>query len=107
MKRMLSIILLAASCFFLLVSIVFCFYGVYDINRTLNELANNPSASGIDYMGVGWGYGICLFIASTLGLILSGISKKLLQQKTLQHITIAAMVVFSLLLITSIFLFYM
>ena len=107
MKRMLSIILLAASCLILIVSIAFCCYGVYDINRTLNELANNPSASGIDYFGVGWGYGICLFAASTLGLILSGISKKLLQQRILQYISIAAMVIFALLLITSFFLFYM
>jgi len=81
MKRTLSIILLIVSCLVLIVSIVFCVYSIVDINRILNKLANDPSASGIDYFGVGWEYGICLFTASFLCLILSGISKKLLQQK--------------------------
>ena len=107
MKRTLSIILLTVSCLILIASIIFCFYSVYDINRTLNELANNSSASGIDYMGVGWGYGICLFITSTLGLILMGISKKRLQKRILQHISVAAMILFAFLVITSFVLFYM
>jgi hypothetical protein len=80
---------------------------VVDINRILNELVNNPSASGIDYFGIGWGYGICLFTVSVLGFILSAISKKLLQQKSLGYVCIIAMVIFALLLITSIFFFYM
>ncbi|MBR3978939.1 MAG: hypothetical protein IKJ94_04880 [Oscillospiraceae bacterium] len=107
MKRILSMILLVASCLVLIVSIIFCVYSIADINRILNELANDPSASGIDYFGIGWGYGICLFAVSVLGFILSWISKKLLQQKILRYITIAAMAVFALLFIISIFTFCM
>ncbi len=107
MKKTLSVILLVVSCLVLVVSIAFCIYSVVDINRSLNELANNPSASGIDYLGIGWGYGICLFTVSVLGFILSAVSKKLLQQKSLRYVCIIAMVIFALLLITSIFLFYM
>ena len=107
MKRILSMILLVASCLVLIVSIGFCVYSIVDINRISNELANDLSASGMDYFGIGWGYGICLFTISVLGLLLSGLSKKLLQQKTLRYLTIVAMGVFALLLITAIFLFYM
>lgn len=106
MKRILSIILFVVSCLNLVFSIVFCIYSVVGINRILNELANNPSASGIDYLGLGWGYGICLFAASAFGFILSMISKKLWQQKSMRYICITQMVVFTLLLIASIFLFY-
>ena len=107
MKRILSMILLVISCLILVVSIVFCIYSVVDINRIYNELANDPSASGIDYFGIGWGYGICLFAVSILGLIISAISKKMLQQKALGYVCIVAMVVFAFLIITSIFLFCM
>ncbi|MBR5322573.1 MAG: hypothetical protein IKU48_03410 [Clostridia bacterium] len=106
MKRKLSMILFVISCLVLITSIVFCVCSIVDINHILNKLANDPSASGIDYLGIGWGYGIGLFAVSVLGLILSMISKKLLQQKTLRYICIIAMVVFALLLITSVFLFY-
>ena len=107
MKRLLSMILFVVLCLILIVSIVFCVYSVIDINRILNELANDPSSSGIDNFGIGWGYGICLLAVSVLGFILSGISKKLLQQKALGYVTIIAMAVFALLFLTSIFLFYM
>ena len=106
MKRTLSIILLTLSCLVLIVAIAFCIYSFYDINLVLNELSNTPGTSGIDYMGIGWGYGLVLFATSALGLILSVISKKLLHQKTLQCLTIVAMIIFALLLITSLFLFY-
>lgn len=107
MKRILAMILFVVSCLVLIASIAFFVYGVVDINRILNELSNNPSASGIDYLGIGWVYGIGLFVVSILGLIMSGISKKMLQKKILQYASIVEMVAFSLLLVTSIFLFCM
>lgn len=107
MKRILAMILFVVSCLVLIASIAFFVYGVVDINRILNELSNNPSASGIDYLGIGWAYGIGLFVVSILGLIMSGISKKMLQKKILQYASIVEMVAFSLLLVTSIFLFCM
>ena len=107
MKRTLSIILFTLSCLVLIVAIAFCIYSIYDINRVLNELANTPGASGIDYMGIGWGYGLALFATSAFGLILSVISKKILHKKELEYLTIVAMIIFALLLTTSLFLFYM
>ena len=107
MKRILAMILFVVSCLVLIASIAFFVYGVVDMNRILNELSNNPSASGIDYLGIGWAYGIGLFVVSILGLIMSGISKKMLQKKILQYASIVEMVAFSLLLVTSIFLFCM
>lgn len=106
MKRTRSLVLFIISSLILLVSIFFCIYGVVDIIRTQNELANAPSASGIDYWGIGWGYGISLFAISVLGLILSWISRKLLQQKILRTISVIAIAVFVFLIIASLFMFY-
>lgn len=106
MDKKSPIILLMVSCSVLIISIAFCVYSLIDIHRILNELASNPGASGIDYWGLGWGYGICLFGISTLGLILSIVSIRCLEQKKLQYIAIAAMVVFILLLMVSLILFY-
>ena len=106
-KKILSITLLIISSLVLAVSVVFCVYSVIDINSILNKLANDPSASGIDYFGVGWVYGICLLALSVFGLFLSIISKKILHRKVLQYFSVIEIIVFMLLLITSIFLFYM
>lgn len=106
MKKTISTILLTLSFLIVALSIACCIYGIYDINRTLDSLANNPSASGIDYLGIGWGYGIVLFALSALGLILSSVNVKLLQQKALRYMSVAEIVVSALLMITSFFLFY-
>lgn len=106
MKSIPAMILLIVSCLVLIASIVFCVCSIIDINRILNELANDPSASGMDYFGIGMGHGIILFSTSALGLILSGISKKLQQTKALQNVSLAAIIIFSLLAIAAIFLFY-
>jgi len=61
----------------------------------------------MDYFGIGWGYGIGLFTLSVFGLIFAGISMHGLRQKFLRWVTVIAILIFVLLLITSIFLFYM
>ncbi|MBO5324431.1 MAG: hypothetical protein J6A88_10135 [Oscillospiraceae bacterium] len=106
MKRTISIIVFTLSCFLLLLSIFLGIYGFYDLNRTLEELANTPGTSGIDYWGVGWGYGICLFVPSVLGLVLSIVSKILQQQKALQYISVCMIFLFVWLTIASICLFF-
>jgi hypothetical protein len=106
MKRKLSIVPLIIACLVLTGSIVYCFYGIDAINRTLNALSNDPTASGIDYFGIGWGYGISLFALSVLGLILSRISAKQLRQSRLRYASIAVTAAFALLLAASIYLFY-
>lgn len=107
MKRAAPIILLSASCLVLLGSVVFCIHSICDISRTLHDLANDPNASGIDYFGIGWGAGICLFALSVLGLTLSGLSWKLLRQSALRYVSVATAVVYALLFAASLFLFFM
>lgn len=107
MKRTFSFILPVISYLVLLFSIVFCIYSIVDINRLLNDLANDPGASGIDYFGIGWGYGVILFACSVFGFILSCINRKLLQQKALRSVSVIGMILFALLFIVSLCLFYM
>ena len=76
MKK-LSAVLFAALCIILVISLCICIYGVWDIICAAGDLANDPSASGIDYMGLGWGTAIALMVSSALGLILSCISRKM------------------------------
>ena len=105
MKQLMSKILFIIMSVILIVSVLFCVYSIYGIYCTMEELANDSSASGVEYLGIGWGYNICLFATSTLGLILSIISRKLQQQRILQNISVVAIVIFSLLIVASIFLF--
>lgn len=106
MKRTLSIVLLIASCLALIGSAIFCIDSICQINRTLHDLANDPSAGGIDYFGVGWSAGVCLFALSVLGLVLSEIAMKQLRQGVLRSVSLAVTVGFALLTLASIFLFY-
>ncbi len=105
-KRVISTIIFVVSCVLLIGSLAFCVYSIVDVNCTLNELDNTHGVSAADYFGIGWAYGICLFGASTFGLILSMICKKILKQKVLQYILIVSICIFVLLLVISIVLFY-
>ena len=71
MKKVTSTILLVLSLLFVVLSVAGTFYAIYDIDRISNDLAHNPSTSEIDFMGIGWGYGIVLFVLSAIGLILT------------------------------------
>ena len=106
MKKVLPIILLVAMILCFITSLCFCIYSFYDLNRVLAELANNPSASGIDYLGLGWGYGICLFGISITGLIVSTINKKVQQIQVLKNISLGAIFVFAIFIVLSVVLFY-
>jgi hypothetical protein len=106
MKRVLSIVLLVAMSLLFIASLCFCIYSFYDLNRVLAELTNDPSASGIDYFGLGWGYGIGLFAISIIGLIVSTINKKVQQIQVLKNISLGAIFVFALFIVLSVLLFY-
>ena len=106
MKKALSIVLFVAMSLLFIASLCFCLYSFYDINRVLAEFANDPSASGIDYFGLGWGYGICLFAISIIGLLVSTINKKVQQKQVLKNISLGAIFVFVLFMVLSVLLFY-
>lgn len=106
MKKVTSTILFVLSLLFVVLSVAGTIYAIYDIDRISNDLANDPSASGIDFMGIGWGYGIVLFTLSVLGLMLSAVNIKLLAKKALRYIAIAEVAVSAVLIIISVFVFY-
>ena len=105
MKK-LSAVLFAALCIILVISLCICIYGVWDIICAAGDLANDPSASGIDYMGLGWGTAIALMVSSALGLILSCISRKMQRDKRLRSVSLTSIVIFALLIVVSVLLFY-
>ena len=105
MKRVLSIVLLVAMGLLFIASLCFCIYSFYDLNRVLAELANDPSASGIDYFGLGWGYGIYLFAISITGLIVSIINKRVQQIQVVKNISLCAIFAFVLFIVLSVLLF--
>ena len=106
MKKTTSTILLVLSLLFVVLSVVGTIYAIYDIERITNDLANDTSASGIDFMGIGWGYGIILFVLSIFGLILSAVNIKQLSKKVLRYTAVAEIAVSAVLIIVSIFIFY-
>ncbi len=57
-------------------------------------------------MGIGWGYGIPLFVLSIFGLILSAVNMKLLSKKVLRYTAVAEAAVSAVLIIVSVFIFY-
>ena len=69
MKRILPFVVM---CLHLIATLIFCVYSFFDIARYLQR----PGLSGVDMLGLGWGYGICLFSLAVLGIILSHISEK-------------------------------
>lgn len=106
MKNTISIVLLILSLFMVIATVGCTIYGIYDIEQIKNELANNPSASGIDYMGIGWGYGIILLALSIFGVIISVINIKLTDKKILRYISTFEVILFVVLMIIAVFLFY-
>lgn len=106
MRKTVSMILLVLSLLIVILAVAGSVYAIYDINRISNDLANNPSASGIDYFGIGWGYGIILFLLSAFGLILTAVNIKLLSAKALRNTAIAEVAVLAILIIVSVCIFY-
>lgn len=102
MKKAVILIPFIIMLIVLAVSVIFCIYGIYEFN----EIANNPSTSGIDYLGIGWVFGLGLFILSIFGLILSVINTKIVKINSLKYISLASIFLFGALIITSIFIFY-
>lgn len=100
MKRILPFVVM---CLHLIVSLLFCVYSVWDIARYLQQ----PGLSGVDMLGVGWGYGICLFALSVLGIIFSNISEKKQPEGPLQNISWGVKIVFWLLIVASVMVFYL
>ncbi|MBQ6818155.1 MAG: hypothetical protein IJP35_00925 [Clostridia bacterium] len=102
MKKALSIILLTVMGLLLMASLCLCIGFACEWTR----LTNDPGASGLDYFGVGWGYGIVLFVVSVVGIIVAAISRKVQQQRVLKNISLGAVLAFVLLVFVAVGIFY-
>lgn len=100
MKRILPFVVM---CLHLIATLLFCVYSILDIERYLQQ----PGLSGIDMLGLGWGYGICLFALAVLGIILSNISEKKQTEGPLKTISCFVKIVFWLLIVVSVIIFYL
>ena len=105
MKRVVAWIFLVLLCLVLVLSVAFLIYSIFDIPRVKGELAGDPSASGIDFWGIGWGYGFGLFCLSLFGLILGIINLHLQKQSFLQYGSVVAVILFGMLLAAAFCLF--
>lgn len=106
MRKAISLFLFILSVLALVSAISCSVYGIIDIHRTLSELAADPTASGVEYFGIGWEYGIGTFLPSAIGLILSVINRKIAKQKWIRYGSIIAVIAFSLLVLLAVFMFY-
>ena len=101
MRRVVAWVFLALLCLVLVLSVAFLIYSIFDIPRVKGELARDPSASGIDYWGIGWGYGIGLFCLSLFGLTLGIINLHLQKRELLQYGCVVSVILFGMLMAAS------
>ena len=102
MKKALSVILLTVMGLLLVASLCLCIGFACELTR----LANDPGASGLDYFGVGWSYGIVLFVVSIVGIIAAVISRKAQEKRVLKNISLGAVFTFVLLAFVAVGIFY-
>lgn len=101
MKKLLSFVPFVLACCLLIGAIGWGAFGIYDIHREMERLEALPSASGVDYLGVHGGiviYGTGLFLISACGLVLAGISRKVVKSEKLRMTSKVLIVVLGLLL---------
>jgi hypothetical protein len=106
MNKSASTILFILSVIFAILTVIGTAYAICDITRISNDLTNDLAASGVDFMGIGWGYGIVLFALSAIVLILSAVSIKLLSNKALRYTAVAEVILSAVLIVASVFIFY-
>jgi len=106
MRKKFSIVLLVSSCLIFLIALSFCIYSFIGLSHDLDQLANDHNVSGIDFLGVGWGYGIILFLLSLTGLLFSIVSGITQERKRGKCISSSVGCLFILLLFVAVFLFY-
>ncbi len=105
MKKLISNITFFGGIATLIFDAVCLVYGVIDMNKTLVELSAIPGTSGADYLGLGWGYGLVVFMVALFGIILSVISAIITQQRRRKWISLVTVLLFVLLTAVGYFLF--
>ena len=104
MKERTAKILFVTSLLLIALTVSFAIYAVCDLIRLDIELSKDPAADAFAYWGNGWGYGVILFAASVVDLILSTVNIRL-QEKRRRWIAIGATVMSILLIVASMAVF--
>lgn len=94
------------TCIFVVLALVLCVYCFYSIDLKLKELSYAPDKLEFGALGTGWVYGLDLLSACFVGLLFSIISMQLQENKAMKYISIGAVAVEGILLIISIFMFF-
>ncbi len=106
MKKFFSILFFILSIVIIVLDISFAVYAMIDLQNTLDVLASTPGTSGADYLGVGWLFGIGLFLISVVGLIFSLAGAKITQKHRIKVVLYCMSAFFILLLLLSAIVFY-
>lgn len=96
MKRFLPYLFLIFSLLCVLAVIFWCFTCAADYRA----LCDDPSASGIDYLGVGFLYGLGFAFCGVPGLVFSGLCRAFADKKHFRILSYVLTVFFILCLIT-------
>jgi len=102
MKKIILYIL-ATIIFAVTVASAFC---VVDFNNYYNSVADNPASSGVDFLMIGMGHGLAVFVLSLLGLVCSIVLRKLSTSKFFKIYSIVGMVLSALGLAVAVYVFY-
>ncbi len=97
MKKVFSWIFFVLTIFVFAFDLYFAISGVIDVHRSLDKLAATPSASGVDYLGVGADILVLgVIVISIFGFVFSIISCKISRNRVMSIISYIALACFSL-----------
>lgn len=94
------------TCIFLVLALALAIYCFYSIDLKLKSLSYAPDKLEFGALGTGWVYGLDLLAASVIGLLFSTISVQIQQKKALKYISVGVVAAEGILLVISIFLFF-
>ena len=94
-----SVALLVFAVFFSVDSIV-------EIHDVQQRLSDDPSASGIDFLGSGWLHGAILFCMAVVGSVVCGINIKISRCGMIKNISAFLLLSFLILILVAVFIFY-
>ncbi len=94
------------TCIFLVLALALAIYCFYSIDLKLKSLSYAPEKLEFGALGTGWVYGLDLLSACFIGLLFSTVSMQIQQNKAMKYISLGVVIVEGILLVISIFLFF-
>ena len=102
MKRLLPCLFLIFSLLCVLAVIIWCFTCAADYRA----LCADPSASGIDYLGIGFLYGLGFAFCAVPGLVFSALCRRFTDKKGLRILSYVLIIFFILCLLVFLILWF-